>query len=87
MDTFEKIDEQTIRVTKMVEPDVVTYDISFLKTQRETIQAQKDRDNAQRDTELAEVDNLLAKAESLGIKEAVIPVDVVEPLTIDKTLV
>jgi hypothetical protein len=81
MDTFEKIDDQTIQVTKMVEPDVITYDISFLKTQRETIQAQKDRDNAQRDTELSEVDNLLAKAKSLGIKETVIPVDVT-PLSV-----
>jgi hypothetical protein len=71
MDTFEKIDEQTLQVTKILEPDVVTYDISFLKTQRETIQAQKDKDNIQRDQELAEVDTLLAKAESLGIKEAV----------------
>ena len=86
MDIFEKENDTTLKVIKApAEAEINTYDITFLKTQRETIQAQKDNDNAQRDIELSEVDNMLAQAEKLGIVEKVIEISPVDGL--DKTLV
>jgi len=73
MDTFAKLDDQTLEVTKVPsEAQVVTYSISFLKSQREQIL----RDQERVAKELAEVDALLSETEKLGIVEAVSTVPV-----------
>ena len=73
MDTFAKLDDQTLEVTKApAEAQVVTYSISFLKSQREQIL----RDQERVAKELAEVDALLSETEKLGIVEAVSTVPV-----------
>lgn len=68
--TYEKVDEQTLKVTKeKVETEEHSYKFDFLKSQREAILKQKEEQIAQRDAELAEIDELLAKCDELGIKE------------------
>jgi len=91
MDTFKKQSDTVLRVTKAPSaPEVKTYDISFLKTQREQIVLDQERVAK----ELAEVDALIEQAGILGIVEKtdaivekveppvdIVPVEEVVPVT------
>jgi len=69
--TYTKTEDGKLEVAST--PEVVvstnTYDISFLKKQLVSIQAQKDEQMAQRDIELAEITVLIAECNKLDIVE------------------
>ena len=83
-----KIDENTIEITKTIEPEPIvttqTYQLDFLLSQKISIQKQKDDFDSLRDAELAQVNSLIDECNKLGIVEPTQP-DVIptqDPLSI-----
>lgn len=74
LNTFQKIDNQTIEVEKTeTTTKTVQYNCEFLVNQKKVIEEQKTRDNVQRDLEIAEIDELLLECIKMGIgKESII---------------
>jgi len=63
-----KIDDYTLEVTKEeIKSTTNTYDVTFLKKQKITIQKSLDDFTEKRLAEIAEVDELLAQCELVGI--------------------
>ena len=72
MNTFEKVDDNTIKVTKTEETiSEVTHSYEYLILQRASIIKDKENYIALRDKEIAEIDAILAECVtlSIGVKE------------------
>lgn len=67
MKTYEKTADNQLRVIEQQEPKVVTYNLAFLKQQKEALIAE----SAKIQQSIAEVDALIAECAKVGVVEVV----------------
>lgn len=73
MNTYQKIDDNTLQITKEITPAVavLTYQYQDLRSMRDALIVEKTNFNDKQDSKIAELDEMISQADTLGIVEKV----------------